>query len=499
MEKLRLEQVFTVAGIPTYTYVVPYEYNELLVAVRTPGKCIVVEGPSGIGKTTAIIKILNQLQLSKAKVYSARKESDLPEISNIANGQFHNIAIVDDFHRLLNDLQRKISDLMKVLADEQDESRKIIIIGINKVGNSLVTFSPDLNNRISTIRFESNPDDKIEELILLGEKHLNIDIRYKSELIRHSFGSFHLAQLLCQKACVLSNILESQDGELPRLVSVSYNTVEGRIIDDFSRLYFDIAKTFATGKKLKRSGRAPYLHILKWMSESETWSLSLRHEISKHPNQKASVSQVLDKGFLKKFLDSKPDIQNYIYYNSLTETLTIEDPKFMFYLKSINWNNFALSVGYLQFVTQPKYDFALSFAGTERNIAQSIARRLTALDIAVFYDKDEQADILSQDVEDYLAPIYKSEASYVVPLLSKNYPTRIWTRIESSAFKNRFRDNAVIPIWFTDVDENIFDESKKYGGITFNPNGNFSSQIDDIVSVLQDRIAHFRTEHKNCE
>lgn len=96
---------------------------------------------------------------------SARKESDFPEITNIANGRFQNIAIVDDFHRLSSELQSKISDLMKVLADEQDESRKIIIIGINKVGNSLVTFSPDLNNRISTIRFESNPDDKIEELI----------------------------------------------------------------------------------------------------------------------------------------------------------------------------------------------------------------------------------------------------------------------------------------------------------------------------------------------
>lgn len=113
MEKLRLEQVFTVAGVPTYTYVVPYEYNELLVAVRTPGKCIVIEGPSGIGKTTAIIKILNQLQLSEVKVYSARKESDLLEIRNIAEGRFQNIAIVDDFHRLSNELQSKISDLMK--------------------------------------------------------------------------------------------------------------------------------------------------------------------------------------------------------------------------------------------------------------------------------------------------------------------------------------------------------------------------------------------------
>lgn len=98
-----------------------------------------------------------------------------------------------------------------------------------------------------------------------------------------------------------------------------------------------------------------------------------------------------------------------------------------------------------------------------------------------------------------MAPIYKSEASYIIPLLSKNYPTRIWTRIESSAFKSRFRDNAVIPIWFVDVDENMFDESKKYGGITFDPNGDFSFQIDEIVSVLQDRIAHFRTKHQNCE
>lgn len=493
MEKLFLEQVFTVAGIPTYTYVEPCEYNELLVAIRTPGKCIVVEGPSGIGKTTAVIKVLHHLHFDDIPIYSARKEQDISKISDIANGSFQGIVIVDDFHRLSNGIQSKISDLMKVLADERDETRKIIIIGINKVGNSLVTFSPDLNNRISTIRFEANPDEKINELIELGEKHLNITIDCKIDLIKRSFGSFHLAQLLCQKACILSNVTETQN--INKDIAISYNTVESGLIEDFRRIYFDVAKAFVTGKKLKRSGRAPYVHILKWLSESDTWSISLRHEIAKHPNQRASVSQVVDKRFLEKFLNSRQDLQNYIYFNSLTETLSIEDPKFMFYLKSINWNSFALSVGYLQFVTEPRYDYALSFAGSEREIAKSIAARLISLDIAVFYDKNEQADILSQDVEDYLAPIYRSEALYVVPLLSKNYPARVWTRMESSAFKSRFRENSVIPVWFADVDESVFDESRKYGGITFDPRKDLSSQIEEIVSALQERIAHFRAEH----
>lgn len=494
MEKLYVEQVFTVSGIPTHTYVEPAEYNELLVAVRTPGKCIVIEGPSGIGKTTAVIKILKQLGLDgNTKVYSARKGADIVKINEIADGSFNGIAIVDDFHRLEHSIQERISDLMKILADEGDVDRKIIIIGINKVGNSLVSFSPDLNNRISTIRFESNPKDKIQELISLGEHCLNIQIANKDNIVENSFGSFHLTQLLCQKLCVLSNILETQEQLV--VPAISYSTVESTLIEDFTRVYYDAAKKFVTGKKLRRSGRAPYVHILKWLAESDSWSISLRHELVKHPNEKASVSQVLDKGYLASFLHSSASLQDYIHFDTTTEMLSIEDPKFMFYLKSLNWNSFALSVGYLQFVTEPKYDYALSFAGAERAIADSIAKRLASLDIAVFYDKNEQADILAQNVEDYLTPIYKSEALYVVPLLSKNYSQRVWTRIESKAFKSRFGDNAVIPIWFSDAGDSMFDTSQEYGGITFDPSKDLSSQIDEIVRTLQDRIAHFRAEH----
>lgn len=49
----KVEEVFKVSGVPTYTFVEPSEYNKLLVALRTPGRGVVVEGPSGIGKTSA--------------------------------------------------------------------------------------------------------------------------------------------------------------------------------------------------------------------------------------------------------------------------------------------------------------------------------------------------------------------------------------------------------------------------------------------------------------
>ena len=49
--KIFLEDVFKTSGTPTYTFVRPVEYTKLIVALRTKGRGLVVEGPSGIGKT----------------------------------------------------------------------------------------------------------------------------------------------------------------------------------------------------------------------------------------------------------------------------------------------------------------------------------------------------------------------------------------------------------------------------------------------------------------
>src|SRR5262245_19661129 len=97
--------------------------------------------------------------------------------------------------------------------------------------------------------------------------------------------------------------------------------------------------------------------------------------------------------------------------------LTVEDPQFVFFLRNLSWNKFAERVGYLNIRFDSKYDFALSFAGINRDYAQRLFELLSEREFAVFYDANEQSRILAENVEDYLGPIYKSEASYVIAYL----------------------------------------------------------------------------------
>jgi hypothetical protein len=113
----------------------------------------------------------------------------------------------------------------------------------------------------------------------------------------------------------------------------------------------------------------------------------------------------------------------------------------------------------------------------------------------VFYDEDEQHRILAENVEDYLAPIYRTEAAYVVPLLSKHFPRKIWTKFESDQFKNRFGDRAVIPLRFKDAGEGFFSASSGYGGLQFDPKQEAEPQLVGIAGTLARRLAEDRDAH----
>ncbi|MBY8212387.1 ATP-binding protein [Vibrio fluvialis] len=241
----KLEEVFRLSGVPEHTFVEPEEYDRLYIALRTPGRGVVIEGPSGIGKTTSVLKALNSLDLAEGvRVLSARKRKDIAPICELLKEDAFGTVVIDDFHKLNEDLKKEFSDLLKILADEGGDESKLILVGINKTGNSLINYSSDLRNRIDIIRFESNSDTKIVELLEKGEKALNIEIDIKSSIVQDSHGSFHLAQMLAHHACLKSKLFD--EGGF-RKTTTSFEAVKQIILDDLVHSFSNITINFCKG------------------------------------------------------------------------------------------------------------------------------------------------------------------------------------------------------------------------------------------------------------
>jgi hypothetical protein len=494
----KLEEVFKKSGIPTHTFVEPVEYNKLLVSVRTPGRGTIVEGPSGIGKTTSVRRIIESLNAKdKITTLSGRNPNDYEFIEALPDFGKIGTVLIDDFHRLPDDTKRKLANYIKMLADTEDENSKIVIVGINKAGQSLLKHAADLTGRIDTITFESNPKHKILELIHRGEKALNASINITSHIASEAQGSFHLAQMLCHEACMEAEILEEKQEH--QTTHASMEVIRERVLAELANTFFTKAKLFATGPRLRREGRAPYLFLLYWLAHGKEWSINVGDYIRMYPEHRASVSQIVDKGFLSDHIDRNPELQDVIHFDNITKELGIEDPKFVYYLRNLLWNKFCEKVGYSSLYFKSKYDYALSFAGTDRHLAEKIYDFLTERELSVFYDKNEQHRILAENVEDYLSPIYRSEASFVVVLLGKEYPNRVWTKFESDQFKERFGDNAVIPIWFADAPPGMFDKTKTVGGETFNVNADINEEVKRISELLCRKIAEYKEAIKAHE
>ena len=486
-----LEEVFKVSGIPTYTFVKPKRYPELILNLRTPGRCLVVEGPSGIGKTTAVEKAIEaQHIVEKTTKLSARKKRDVEYIEALPDLSDVGIVVVDDYHRLPENIKSNLADHLKTLADSEDKKTKIIILGINRAGDSLIQFASDLVNRLDVIRFETEPDEKIESLLHKGQDALNIKLNVTDEIISAANGSFYLTQLLAREVCLTTNILEYQERKIQ--TNVSFEAIRSAVWDRLGKAYRKRTEAFCRGTKLRPEGRAPYLHILNWLTVGDSWTIDLRDAIRKNPRLRGSVSQVVDKGFLRELVKYNKEIRDVIFFDETSELLTIEDPQYLFYLRGIPWRKFARDIGFVSVKFVRRYDFALSFAGSDRDVAEQLFDELSSNEIEVFYDKNEQHRILSEDIEEYLRPIYQSEARFVIVLLGPDYPERIWAKIESESFKERMDDGDVIPIWFSNAPPSMFDTTQKRGGLTFDRKKRMKAQISALAGVLIKKLAESR-------
>jgi len=269
MEHKKLVDVFKTVGLPPYTYVKASYYGEVRSDIEQPGKHLLIEGPSGIGKTCVVYKVFEELGWKEGQHYtyiSCRETSASKVLNSFLSAALSDtsvqtpVLVVDDFHLLPSTERSQTGSQLKQISDKAFTIKsppKVVLIGIPATGTSLLSQAYDLGPRLGNYRLNRATDDDIRRLIGEGEAALNILFEDEDILLSEIEGNFWLAQFICSKVCSSEGVFETlQD---PKILTFDLLTIRKRLMDELTPRFMPIAIKFAKGR---RHGRRLKIQVM---------------------------------------------------------------------------------------------------------------------------------------------------------------------------------------------------------------------------------------------
>lgn len=337
-------QVFKKSGIPDVTYVEREDFGSLKLALGEPGRGVIIEGPSGVGKTTALNKAIAEIGMS-VHILSARNPKDLSRLETLWDWHDGTV-IIDDFHRLDSSLCKRIADYLKFLADTLDDveakgqPKKLVIVGIPQTGQTLVDISLDLARRIEVFKLGQVSEELVLNMIEKGEKALNIQFDRKGEIALVAKGSLNLAQSLCLAICQRHNVLETQD-HLHR-VSCDIDAAVSSVMVALSRQFGTCIEHFAAmGGTRDRTS----LELLEALAHSDDGFISFPILKEIKPELARGIERFISQRWMDNLYHEYPEAKKYLFFAPIGQRLVIDDPQLSFYLKRIDLSALAKRVG----------------------------------------------------------------------------------------------------------------------------------------------------------
>jgi len=327
-----LGEVFKPSGVPTLTFVEPDDFTEFRMALRQPGLGVVLEGPSGIGKTTLLRHAVEQdsEHLDPVRILSARRRAELQEIAELSNGH-SGVVAVDDFHRLPAQIKDDLADYLKRLADEDDAAAKLIVVGIPGIANDLVSVGNDLATRIRVFRLGSAPQGLIRQMVEKGEAALKIAFEGKAEIIRASAGSLLTAQMLCWHLATMAGV-ERTLHEVTR-VHTDISIARTKVYNSLKLKYERMVGAFIA---MDGSDQTLCIDLLLFLASTVDGILSLEAVRKDQPLLRPAIDQVFIESLPTGFERTHSDIGEHLYYDARGRRLIADDPQLIFYVRQLS-------------------------------------------------------------------------------------------------------------------------------------------------------------------
>lgn len=277
MEKYRVEQIFTPTSRARANYLDRADlHNRMYDALTTPGMQVVIYGESGAGKTTLLRRKLEDFgkeaittRCTKNSTYEtllldafdqlgatepqeviseegqrakASLTADLKVIRGLLEGAIHSTSttkeerilppqltpqrlakmlgalhmhwVVEDFHKVSEDVKESIAQVLKLFCDASEDSGdvRMVLVGAVESAHQVVKADPEMRHRISEVEVPVLGDDELHALIEQGSQLLNADMSIVAdEIVDLSSGLAKVCHRLALEACRNAAIFETQD------------------------------------------------------------------------------------------------------------------------------------------------------------------------------------------------------------------------------------------------------------------------------------------------
>jgi hypothetical protein len=369
----KLEQVFKTVGLPRFTYVEPTIYRKFSHAVHVPGKHIVLEGPSGVGKTCLVFRVFEELGFERDADYrylSAREDGSDQEIMLLLrSGSPHlRLIVIDDVHILSSEVRRHLANHLKLLSDgvfTNEFVTKCVVVGIPTASSSLLYNAIDLGPRLTTFSLGAATARQLREVIHQGEERLAVRFRDPDVIVNECSGSFYLCQYICHEICFAENIFEARDDIA--VLRYRIEDVRRELHHELSNRYSQQVFRFCKGRAAKVEKESGYIALLASIARIPKAVIHQNEILIDSGPYSAAILKAL--ASVHEILEKQGDgstLSRLIHYDESIETFSIEDPAFRYYLNTLDIGEVLATLGLDDAALVSHYASSASILGIDK-------------------------------------------------------------------------------------------------------------------------------------